>query len=90
MPATEATEQSTKPATSGRDAAQAAEGHSAAMNHIEAIEAILNGGSSAVGTTGSANKNTKPSSAGTLDRAQIEQIRTHLSQLRKELDKSSR
>ena len=43
MPA--AAEQATKPSTSGRDAAssQAAEGHRAAMTHIEAIEAILNG-----------------------------------------------
>jgi hypothetical protein len=50
------------------------------MTHIEAIEAILNGGSPTA----------KPAAGGTLDRAQIEQIRTHLAQLRKELDKSSR
>ena len=84
MPA--ASEQSTKPSTSGRDAAQAAEGHRAAMKHIEAIEAILNG-SSPAGTGGAtAAKTTKP---GTLERAQIEEIRNHLAQLRKELEKSN-
>ena len=54
------------------------------MTHIEAIESILNSGSSTAGTSA------KPAAAGTLDRAQIEQIRTHLAQLRKELDKSNR
>ena len=85
MPA--ASEQSTKPSTTGRDSAQAAEGHRAAMKHIEAIEAILNGASPA-GTSGAtAAKTTKP---GTLERAQIEEIRNHLAQLRKELEKSNR
>ena len=58
------------------------------MTHIEAIEAILNGASPA-GTSGdtASKTTTKP---GTLDRAQIEQIRTHLAQLRKELNKSER
>ena len=86
MPA--AAEQATKPSTSGREAAgsQAAEGHREAMTRIEAIEAILNGASPA-GTSGdTASKTTaKP---GSLDRAQIEQIRTHLAELRKELNKS--
>ena len=55
------------------------------MNRIEAIEAILNGAPPA-GTGGdTASTTTKP---GTLDRAQIEQIRTHLAELRKELNKS--
>jgi hypothetical protein len=57
------------------------------MTHIEAIEAILNGGSATAGTSGNQSK---PASAGTLERAQIEQIRTHLSQLRRELSKSER
>lgn len=57
------------------------------MTHIEAIESILNGGSAPSGTSGTT---AKPASAGTLDRAQIEQIRTHLSQLRRELSKSDR
>ena len=57
------------------------------MNRIEAIEAILNGAPPA-GTGGdTASTTTKP---GTLDRAQIEQIRTHLAELRKELNKSGR
>ena len=86
MPA--AAEQATKPSTSGRDAAssQAGEGHREAMNRIEAIEAIINGASPA-GTSGdtASKTTTKP---GTLDHAQIEQIRTHLAELRKELNKS--
>jgi hypothetical protein len=86
MPA--AAEQATKPSTSGREAreatsSQAAEGHREAMTHIEAIESILNGASPA-GTSGTAAA-AKP---GTLDRAQVEQIRKHLADLRKELNKS--
>ena len=57
------------------------------MTHIEAIEAILNGASPA-GTSGHGEQDgTKP---GTLDHAQIEQIRTHLAQLRKELEQERR
>ena len=81
-----ASEQASKPSTSGRDAAQAADGHRAAMTHIEAIEAILNGASPA-GTSGTASKTAKP---GTLEHAQIEEIRNHLAQLRKELEKGGR
>ena len=56
------------------------------MRHIEAIEAILNGRSARTGTSGSTAS--KPAAAAsTLDRAQIEQIRTHLSELRKALNK---
>lgn len=86
-PAPATSEQASKPSTSGRDAAQAAEGHSEAMKHIEAIEAILNGAraTSPTGTSGSTA--TKP---GTLDHAQIEQIKSHLAQLRIELEKSKR
>ena len=84
MPA--AAEQTAKPSTSSREAtsSQAAEGHREAMTHIEAIEAILNGASPA-GTSGAATPAAKP---GTLDRAQVEQIRKHLADLRKELNKS--
>jgi hypothetical protein len=84
MPA--AAEQTAKPSTSSREAtsSQAAEGHREAMTHIEAIEAILNGASPA-GTSGAAAPAAKP---GTLDRAQVEQIRKHLADLRKELNKS--
>ena len=84
MPA--ASEQASKPSTSSRDTAQAADGHRAAMTHIEAIEAILNGASPA-GTSGTASKTAKP---GTLEHAQIEEIRNHLAQLRKELEKGGR
>ena len=67
-------------------------GHSDAMRHIEAIEAILNGSSAATaGTSGSAESRSKGAAgASSLDRAQIEQIRTHLAQLRKALDQSSK
>ena len=85
-PTPAASEQASKPSTSGRDAAQAADGHRAAMTHIEAIEAILNGASPA-GTSGTASKTAKP---GTLEHAQIEEIRNHLAQLRKELEKGGR
>ena len=59
-----------------------------AIRHIEAIEAILNGStaSATTGTTGSTASKGKPA-AGTLDRAQVEEIRTHLSALRKSLNK---
>jgi hypothetical protein len=43
------------------------------MTHIEAIEAIINGASPA-GTSGTASKTAKP---GTLEHAQIEEIRNH-------------
>ena len=68
--------------------AEAAGQHQDAMRHIEAIEAILNGASGATGTAGTAAK-TK-AAAGTLDRAQIEQIRTHLAELRKGLAQSNK
>ena len=60
------------------------------MRHIEAIEAILNGGSGSktAGTSGSATGANRPGSANTassLDRAQIEQIRTHLNELRRSM-----
>ena len=61
-----------------------------AMRHIEAIEAILNGASPsepATGTSGSSAKAKSSSSPSSLDRAQIEKIRTHLSDLRKALNK---
>ena len=57
------------------------------MKHIDAIEAILNGtsakGTATTGTSGStASTNAKTAGALSLDRAQIEEIRRHLSQLR--------
>ena len=60
-----------------------------AMRHIEAIEAILNGSSAAgsTGTTGSTASKAKTPTATSLDRAQIDQIKTHLSELRKALNK---
>ena len=67
------------------------QGHSEAMRHIAAIEAILSGQpgaaspASPTGTTGSA-----AAGPATLDRAQIEQIRTHLTELRRLLSEANR
>ena len=67
---------------------QASQQHAEAMRHIEAIEAILNG-TSAAGTSGSTAKGgAKPEAPTTLDRAQIEQIRTHLAELRRSLSQT--
>ncbi len=81
-PAASATPQSASPAAQSTDA----------MRHIEAIEAILNGGSASssgpTGTSGStAAKAKTTSSPSSLDREQIEKIREHLSDLRKSLNK---
>ena len=58
------------------------------MRHIEAIEAILNGAGTA-GTAGSTAS--KPAAAATsLDREEIEKIRTHLAGLRKALNQSDK
>jgi hypothetical protein len=63
-----------------------------AMRHIAAIEAILNGTSAAAtGTAGTSGTTTAPTATAgeplTLSRAQVEQLRTHLSELRKILDR---
>ena len=65
------------------------------MTHIDAIEAILNGtsakGSATAGTSGStASTNAKTAGASSLDRAQIEEIRKHLSQLRASMNKAGK
>jgi hypothetical protein len=53
------------------------------MQHLEAIEAILNGGSA-----GASGDRSKTATAGsTLGQAQIEEIKAHLSELRKALSK---
>jgi hypothetical protein len=84
---TTGTTPSTAPATA-TPTAERGEMQSEAMTHIEAIEAILNGARTA-GTSGSTAS--KPSSgASSLDREQIEQIRTHLAALRKALNKSDK
>ena len=84
-PAGEPSDQSSAPKSSSP---QAAAGHSEAMQHLEAIEAILNGSSGTAGTTGSAAS--KPQGATSLNREQIEQIRTHLAALRKALNQTSK
>jgi hypothetical protein len=60
------------------------------MRHIEAIEAILNGSSSAAGTAGTSGSATAKQGTSSLNREQIEQIRTHLAALRKALDQTSK
>jgi hypothetical protein len=59
-------------------------GHSDALRHIEAIEAILSGQSGAAASPAGA------AASPTLDRAQIEQIRTHLTELRRALSQGDR
>jgi hypothetical protein len=60
-------------------------GHHEVLNHIEAIEAILNGGRAA-GATGTSGKEGQAGSPSTLSRAQIEEIRSHLAELRKAMN----
>ena len=91
---------SSNPATSDTTAMSsqhAQMGHSEAMRHIEAIEAILNANSaaSATGTTGTSPTNPPSTTAATtsaagaagtsltLTSAQLDQLRTHLSELKK-------
>jgi hypothetical protein len=60
------------------------------MRHIDAIEAILNGTSPA-GTTGSTAKPGATTGApSSLNRAQIDQIRTHLTELRRAIEQSGK
>lgn len=88
-----------RPAPQKPEAPERAEamGQSDAIRHIEAIEKILSGRSpasstttgsaaGATGTTGAA-AGTSTASGITLDRAQLEQIRMHLTELRKVVDK---
>jgi hypothetical protein len=77
-PATAPTQATAQPAQASADKA----GHDAALRHIEAIEAILNGTGAAVNST--------PGTAGTsgtklptkLDHTQLEQLRMHISELK--------
>jgi len=58
------------------------------MRHIDAIEAILSGRSATTGTPGAtATAGAAAAASITLDRAQLEQIRMHLAELRKIVDK---
>lgn len=79
-------------------------GHDEAMRHVAAIEAILSGRSGAAGatagtTTGSATGSTTGAMTGTsgatggptsltLDKAQLDQLRTHLTELRRLLSEA--
>lgn len=76
-------------------------GHSEALRHIEAIEAILNAnapsaagtaGTSATTTTGTAGTTAAPSSAAsvTLTPAQLNELRTHLTELKKLVNQADR
>jgi hypothetical protein len=57
-----------------------------AMRHIEAIEAILNGTGAAPATVGTSGTKSGTGSL-TLDRAQVEQLKMHLSELKKLAEK---
>lgn len=58
------------------------------MSHIDAIEAILSGRSAATSTPGAtATAGASAAASITLDRAQLEQIRMHLAELRKIVEK---
>jgi hypothetical protein len=72
-------------AQSQRDAAT---GNREAMRHIEAIEAILSGGAKA-GATPNAPAGTS-GTAPTLTQAQIEQIKSHLADLKRALNQSGK
>jgi hypothetical protein len=80
------------PEPTGSSDARAQEGHSEAMRHIAAIEAILNGNSSSAGTGSEPTAGTASSTSGSgsLDRAQIEQLRTHLNELKRLLAEGGR
>lgn len=58
------------------------------MRHIEAIEAILNGRASDAKSDSPAGTSGRATSATSLDRAQIEQIKQHLTELRRALAQS--
>ena len=97
-PPSQPANQQTTPSSQPAGAQQPAMGHSEAMRHIEAIEAILSGQSAPGASTPSATTGTAGSTAGrasagttpTLNREQVDQIRTHLAELRKLLSQADR
>jgi hypothetical protein len=64
-------------------------GQDDAVRHIEAIETILKGSSTPGATTGNAPAGTTGTTTGsiTLNQSQVEEIRMHLAELRKAVDK---
>jgi hypothetical protein len=70
------------------DAASKQSGHAEAIRHIEAIEAIVNGRASDAKSDSPAGTSGRATSATSLDRAQIEQIKQHLTELRRALAQS--
>lgn len=79
---------SATPDQSSPDAASKQSGHAEAMRHLEAIEAILNGRASDAKSDSPAGTSGRATSATSLDRAQIEQIKQHLTELRRALAQS--
>ena len=79
---------SATPDQSRPDAASKQSGHAEAMRHIEAIEAILNGRASDAKSDTPAGTSGRATSATSLDRAQIELIKQHLTELRSALAQS--
>jgi hypothetical protein len=75
----------TAPAQAAAQPAQAPAdkmGHDAALRHIEAIEAILNGTGAAATSTPGATGTSGTKLPTKLDRAQLEQLRMHMSELK--------
>jgi hypothetical protein len=90
-PAAEPEPQSRSGATPDQSSPRAASkqsGHADAMRHIEAIEAILNGRASEAKADTPAGTSGRATSPTSLDRAQIEQIKQHLTELRRALAQS--
>jgi hypothetical protein len=57
--------------------------HAEGLRHVEAIETILNSRTTAAGTAGTTGSTTAAGATVTLDKAQTEQIRMHLAELKK-------
>jgi hypothetical protein len=62
-------------------------GQNSALVHIDAIEAILKPRATASAQTPAGTPGTAAATALTLDPAQVEQLRTHLAELRKAIER---
>jgi hypothetical protein len=81
-PSSPATEQSAAPPQRSE-----VMGHNSALVHIDAIEAILKPSATAAAQTPAGTPGTTAATALTLDPAQVEQLRTHLAELRKAIER---
>jgi hypothetical protein len=87
-PAPEQARPGSSPDQSSQGAASKQAGHADAMRHIEAIEAILNGRTSDAKPDSPAGTSGRATSPTSLDREQIEQVKQHLTELRRALSQS--